>query len=83
MEDVAVFGNAQKWTEWLRNYEQSDPEPVLTQTARNQFVHTNTKGAIVSGPESFGYNADEVAAHVAWHRRMTDAYMQSPLAVQS
>ncbi len=52
-----------EWLEFTREFEKTDPEPRLHYMLR-----------IPKGDS--GYDSKEVDIHMAWHRRLTDAWMK-------
>lgn len=65
-----------KYVEWLRDFELLDPEPKLILMEQNEFNHRDTFGNVVTMCGHMSYASRAVDLHIAWHRRMTDAYMK-------
>ena len=68
-----------KWLDWLKEYEAGDPEPILILAIPNKFDHTRLNGTYVAYEGNLGYPLASRLAHMAWHRRMTDAYKKRGL----
>lgn len=63
-----------EWLDWLRNYEVGDPEPEMKRTARNRYTHYKKNDEIAAMGGEMAYQDLDNAAHILWHRRMTNAW---------
>lgn len=62
------------WNEWLKTYELKDPEPVLELNVRNKHTHQTIHGVPIATSADAAYSEEQVIAHMAWHRRVTNAW---------
>lgn len=60
--------------EWLRAFEVADPEPALGEQVRDKFEHYDRR--MRDRGNGCHWRSDLVDAHMAWHTRMTQAYVQ-------
>ena len=67
------------WCEWLKEYEKTDPEPVIDFSGKNRYVHMDSKGRIAGFLGAPAATTESMLLHVAWHHRMTEAYMKSEI----
>ena len=69
---LELFNN--KLLEWMKEYEESDPEPIMILSVPNKHDHRKTDGTYLAYEGNLGYPTAATVAHIAWHRRMTEAY---------
>lgn len=62
------------FAEWLGIFEMSDKEPPLDILVNNKFLHKNSRGFYLGS--GVGFRTEDVDAHVAWHHRMTKAFIR-------
>lgn len=68
-----------KWIDFLRSYETHDPEPAMRQV-KNQYNHyrSGERGErLVCSINEYGYDPEDVMDHIAWHKRMTEAWRKT------
>lgn len=65
-----------RYEEWIRDYEQEDPEPPMVFTTSNEYNHKDSRGELLAMCGDLTYSRQDVDIHMDWHKRMTDAYMK-------